>query len=124
MIISNAKQADAVTTASGTELRVLLDTRQGGQGRMSLAMETLKPGQHTEPHWHVHLEEIYYILAGQGRMEIGQEAESVRAGDTILIPLNRVHCLYNTGDGDLALLCAVSPPWHPQDHHSAEENQP
>jgi mannose-6-phosphate isomerase-like protein (cupin superfamily) len=123
MIVTHANTSAAMTTASDTELRVLLDTTEGGQGRMSLAMEILRPGQHTEPHWHTHLEEIYYILTGQGRMEIGDEAQEVHAGDAILIPINLVHCLHNTGEDDLALLCAVSPPWYPKDHHLVREDR-
>ena len=123
MIITNANTTTAVTSASGTEIRVLLDTTEKGQGRMSLAMETLQPGQHTDPHWHSHLEEIYYILTGQGRMEIGDEAREVQAGDAILIPINCLHCLHNSGDDDLVLLCATSPPWYPEDYHSVKEDE-
>jgi len=123
MIVTSASNCSVLKTGTNTELRVLLDTAGNGQGRMSLALETLKPGQHTEAHWHAHLEEIYYILSGQGRMEIGDEAQNVQVGDTILIPLNEVHCLHNTGQKDLTLLCAVSPPWHPEDHHPIHEEE-
>lgn len=122
MIVANVNTTTAVTSASGTEVRALLDTTEKGQGRMSLAMETLRPGQHTDPHWHAHLEEIYYILTGRGRMEIGDEARKVQAGDAILIPINRAHCLYNSGD-DLVLLCATSPSWYPKDYHSVKEDE-
>jgi mannose-6-phosphate isomerase-like protein (cupin superfamily)/GNAT superfamily N-acetyltransferase len=121
IVVVSADVAPGVTSESGTEIRVLLDSTARGQGRMSLAMETLKPGQHTAPHWHEHIEEIYYILQGQGRMEIGSEAREVRAGDTILIPTKHVHCLFNTGSDNLILLCAVSPPWYPEDLHLVEE---
>ncbi|MBE9507090.1 MAG: cupin domain-containing protein [Chloroflexi bacterium] len=123
MIVTNANTVPAIATASGTQIRVLLDTTGEGQGRMSLAMETLKPGQQVAPHWHTHLEEIYYILKGQGRMEIGDEAREVGIGDVILIPVNETHCLYNTGDDDLVLLCTVSPPWYPEDSHPVEEGE-
>lgn len=123
IVVANADTAISVTTESGTELWVLLDTAEKGQGRMSLALETLKPGQHTVPHWHGHVEEIYYILEGRGRMEIGDEAREVQAGDAILIPINQAHCLHNTGDDDLLLLCAVSPPWYPEDHHPVKKEE-
>ena len=121
MIVANADRIPAQTTESGTHLRVLLDTTGSGQGRISLAMETLRPGQHTAPHWHGDLEEIYYILQGRGRMAIAEELQDVRAGDAILIPVRAVHCLYNIGDQDLVLLCPVSPPWCPEDYHPAAE---
>ena len=122
MIVVNADSAASVTTESGTDLRVLLDTTEQGQGRMSLAMETLQPGQHTSPHWHAVLEEIYFVTKGTGCMALGDETREVRSGDAILIPTRLVHCLHNTGSGDLVLLCPVSPPWYPEDYHSAKEN--
>ncbi len=118
MVIVNVDTAPAQTTPSGTELRVLLDTTGEGEGRMSLAVERLRPGQHTCPHWHAHLEEIYFIIQGRGRMEIGPETCDVRAGDAILIPLRQVHCLTNTGDEDLVLLCPVAPPWVAEDYRT------
>ena len=121
MLIANASAAPATTTESGTELRVLLDTTEKGRGRMSLAVESFRPRQHTLPHWHSDVEEIYYVVQGQGRMEIGDEARQVHCGDAILIPVGEAHCLHNIGEDDLILLCAVSPPWYPGDHHSVEE---
>lgn len=121
MRVASFDSAPKMTTNTGTELRVLLDTTDGGQGRMSLATETLKPGQHTTPHWHDRLEEIYYIVAGEGRMEIGPEARPVKAGDAILIPICRTHCLHNIGDTDLVVLCPVSPPWYEDDYCVGED---
>jgi mannose-6-phosphate isomerase-like protein (cupin superfamily) len=121
MIVVHADMVPAQTTESGTQLRVLLDTTGLGQGRISLAMETLRPGQRTVPHWHEELEEIYYILQGRGRMVIAEELQDVRAGDAILIRVRAVHCLHNTGDQDLVLLCPVSPPWYAEDYHSVGE---
>ena len=121
MIVVNVDEVPVTVTDTGTRLRVLLDTTQDGQGRLSLAMETFSPGQRNAAHWHTELEEIYYIVAGSGEMEIGQERRVVRAGDSILIPPNQVHCLRNTGEVDLRLLCPVAPPWHPDDCHLAEQ---
>lgn len=102
------------------DLRVLIDTTGIGLGRLSLAEETFQPGQYIPPHWHAGLEEVYHVKAGQGRMRVGDDVEVVRAGDTILIPVDTVHSLHNDGDGVLVLLCAVSPPWHAEDHRPVE----
>jgi mannose-6-phosphate isomerase-like protein (cupin superfamily) len=118
MFVANVDEVPAATTDTGTQLRVLMDTTERGQGRLSLAIETLAPGQRTMAHWHGDLEEIYYILTGQGELTIGGEIRAVRAGDVILIPLDQVHCLRNTGDGQLTVLCPVSPPWYPEDYHT------
>ena len=121
MVVVHLDDAPAVTTETGTRLKVLLDTATDGQGRLSLAMETLGPGQRNARHWHAELEETYFILTGHGVMEIGAESQHVRAGETVLIPRDQVHCLRNAGDGNLCLLCPGSPPWHAADYHVVEE---
>ena len=99
------------------DLRALIDTTGIGLGRLSLAEETFKPGQYIPLHWHADLEEVYHVKAGHGRMQVADEATTVCAGDTILVPVNTVHSLVNDGDDVLVLLCAVSPPWRAADHH-------
>ena len=103
------------------DLRALMDTTGIGLGRLSLAEETFQPGQYIPPHDHQGLEEVYHVKAGQGRMRVGEETTIVRAGDTVLVPVDTVHSLHNDSAGVLVLLCAVSPPWHPGDHRLVEE---
>ena len=59
-------------------------------------------------------------MEGEGLIQVGGESRRVRAGDAILIPRYEVHTLRNTGEGELALICPVSPPWYPEDYHLAE----
>ena len=115
--IINRYQDVPVQYLEDRDLRALIDTRGLGLGRPSLAEETFQPGQYIPPHYHADLEEVYHVNAGQGRMQIGDEMETVGVGDTILIPVNTVHSLHNDSDDVLVLLCAVSPPWHAEDHH-------
>ena len=109
-----------VQSFEGRELRELMNTTGIGLGRLSLAEETFQPWFCTPPHWHADLEEVYYVKAGRGRLQVGDEVETVQAGDTILIPVNTVHSMHNDGDEVLVLLCAVSPPWRAEDHHLLE----
>jgi mannose-6-phosphate isomerase-like protein (cupin superfamily) len=103
------------------DLRSLIDTTGIGLGRISLAEETFRPGQYIPAHWHANLEEVYHVKAGQGRMRVGDETAVVHEGDTILIPVDTVHALHNDSDDVLVLICAVSPPWHDEDHRRTEE---
>ena len=119
-MIINRYQDVPVQYFEDRDLRALMDTTGIGLGRLSLAEEIFQPGQYIPPHWHADLEEVYHVKAGRGRMQVGDEVETVYAGDTILIPVNTVHSLHNAGDEVLVLLCAVSPPWHAEDHHLAE----
>jgi len=59
--------------------------------------------------------ETYYILAGEGRMHIGEGAAPVREGQAIYIPPGAAQWIENTGDGDLIFLAIVDPMWSEQD---------
>ena len=48
----------------------------------SLAEATLEPGGETAEHYHPRAEEIYYFVAGQGRMRLGDDEDASRAPAT------------------------------------------
>jgi len=37
------------------------------------------------------MEEIYYIITGQGRMQVGDEICEVKPGDAVHIPIGQFH---------------------------------
>ena len=82
--------------------------------RYSLAHAKVPPGGVTDPH-RLAGSEVYYILAGQGKMSIDDESRPVGAGDAVYIPPGAVQYIENTGPIDLAFLCLVDPAWQPED---------
>jgi mannose-6-phosphate isomerase-like protein (cupin superfamily) len=66
---------------------------------MSLAEATVGAGQTTEYHLHRTSEEIYYILEGEGLMEIEGEEEEVSKQQAVIIPSGKKHRITNIGDG-------------------------
>ena len=54
-----------VTAADGSEIRLLVDSRQGAV-KSSLVEVTLGPGEITRPVWHRTVEEVWYVLEGAG----------------------------------------------------------
>ena len=66
-------------------------------------------GLSTTPHYHPRTEEIYYILAGEACMRIGQETAGVGPGDAIAIPPGLTHQITNTGQEPLVFLCCCAP---------------
>jgi mannose-6-phosphate isomerase-like protein (cupin superfamily) len=66
-----------------------------------------------EEHTHEVEEQIYYILEGEGLMELDGDKKIVRPGLTIFIPPQVRHALYNTGTKDLTFLVVSSPPLKP-----------
>ncbi len=110
MDVQNIDEVPAFITADGSEIRELLAYRNSCIRQQSLAEARLDVGAKTTPHYHPHTEEIYYILAGSGRMRLGDDdVRAVGVGDAIAIPPGIVHQIENTGPGVLKFLCCCAP---------------
>lgn len=65
---------------------------------------TLKPGDTNNLHTHSKAEQVYFILQGEGTVQVGEETEEVRAGDVIFLPKGIKHGFFNTGKKQAVLL--------------------
>jgi mannose-6-phosphate isomerase-like protein (cupin superfamily) len=107
--------AEPFVTADGSTIRELCGIPTGGTTLHSLAEATLVPGQATQRHYHAESEEAYFILEGEGDLDIDGELGRVRAGDAVPIPPGTWHTLRNTGTAPLRLLCTCAPPYRHED---------
>jgi len=75
---------------------------------VSIARARVEPGVTTR--WHtVEAREIYYLLAGHGRAEVGEKTLLVGPGDAVSIPAGVRQRIANTGNEDLIFLCVCTP---------------
>jgi mannose-6-phosphate isomerase-like protein (cupin superfamily) len=102
-------------TADGSSIRELAGVPTGNAVNQSLAEATVPPGAETIEHFHRTSEEIYLFTSGMGRMTLGEEETSVRAGDAVVIPPGTRHKLRNTGPEPLVLLCCCAPAYSHED---------
>jgi mannose-6-phosphate isomerase-like protein (cupin superfamily) len=72
----------------------------------------LVPPGRAPDHYHRY-DEVIYILEGEGVLEIGGEQAPIRPGTCIHLPRTLVHCLANTGPGELRLLGVFTPAGSP-----------
>ena len=79
-----------------------------GAKHITTSLVEMEPGGAQKPHHH-ETEQCYMILEGNGIMEIDGEKATVGAGDTVFIPSNSVHSLYNESQTTLKYLSAGSP---------------
>jgi quercetin dioxygenase-like cupin family protein len=105
MRIARYTQLEPFTTKDGSTIREYLHTHA-----QSLAEAQLAPGQKTERHYHALSEEIYLLVEGAGRMEIGGAVQDVAAGDAILIPPGARHQITAGAEGT-RFLCCCAPPY-------------
>jgi mannose-6-phosphate isomerase-like protein (cupin superfamily) len=115
MDLHNIRDVAAFTTKDGSEIRELLAHRNSSIAQQSLAEARLAPGAKTTPHFHRVTEEIYYLLAGQAQMRIGDETRAVGPGDAIAIPPGNVHQITNSGSETLLFLCTCVPAYEHED---------
>jgi mannose-6-phosphate isomerase-like protein (cupin superfamily) len=115
MDIQQLDRVPAFITKDGSEIRELLAYRNSCIRRQSLAEARVPVGGSTAPHYHPQTEEIYFILEGQGRMQLDDQTSEVGPGDAIAIPPGARHQITNTGDVPLRLLCCCTPAYEHDD---------
>jgi quercetin dioxygenase-like cupin family protein len=71
----------------------------------------IPPGRAPE-HFHRY-DEVIYVLEGEGVLEIGGETAPLHPGACVHLPRTLVHCLANTGDGELRVLGVFRPAGSP-----------
>ncbi|MFW9805220.1 MAG: cupin domain-containing protein [Candidatus Thorarchaeota archaeon] len=116
MLVKRLDQLKQITALDKTVVREMLnpknDTTPLHLG-YSLAHAVLPPKKSSLPHRFKSASEVYYILKGEGVMQINDETEKVGPGDTIYIPPKAVQSIENTGETNLEFLCIVYPEWQP-----------
>jgi len=115
MIVINRDQASIVKTLHNSEIRPLIDRTTSPITQCSLAEETLPPGCSVKPHYHRDLEEIYYVVSGNGIMTVGEKSREVSAGDAVYIPKGHRHSLKNTGTESIRLILVCGPAFYYED---------
>lgn len=113
MIVRNIKDKEVMDTTylahNGAIAQMILDRRTLKEIGF-LATARLAPGRRIEPHIDP-MEEIYFIMDGEGEMGVDEETKYVVPGDAIWIPTGSSHGLANTGNEDLVILVIASPAW-------------
>ncbi len=100
-------------TKDGSTIRSILDRSNAPVEQQSLAEATVLAGNATERHYHKLSEEFYFLLEGEGTMEVDGESREVRPGDAVLIPAGAWHEI--TAMKDLRFLCCCAPPYSHDD---------
>ena len=115
MHLTNIDDAEPFASTDSSMIREVAGRVSLPSRNQSLAEATVHAGDATDEHYHPVCEELYFILAGSGRMRMDGEERDVCPGDCVLIEPGAVHKLFNTGDEPLRLLCCCAPPWQPGD---------
>lgn len=105
-----AEDALVVSAPDGSRVQVLLSL-QGG----SMATFTLQPGQVSAAVMHRSVEELWYLVAGRGRMwrrdAVHEEIVALEPGLCLGVPLGTAFQFRCDGDVPLVAVAVTMPPW-------------
>jgi mannose-6-phosphate isomerase-like protein (cupin superfamily) len=99
-----------VTAPDGSDVRILLGLEGGDMAHFELA-----PGEVSTPVTHRTVEEVWYVVDGEGEMWRRQgdreEVTKLRRGTCLTIPLGTAFQFRAMGDVPLSAVAVTMPPW-------------
>jgi mannose-6-phosphate isomerase-like protein (cupin superfamily) len=78
---------------------------------MSVTLVTAEPDSQQGVHIHPDSTQVYIVVAGAGRMIVGDEEADVSAGTLIQVPPGTAHAIRNDSDECLTYVSATVPPF-------------
>jgi mannose-6-phosphate isomerase-like protein (cupin superfamily) len=85
----------------------------------SVAHGTLAPGVRSKLH-RLRSSEVYYIIAGRGRLTVDDSVVAVEQGSVVYVPPGGKQSLENSGSSAVEFLCLVDPAWRLEDEEILE----
>jgi mannose-6-phosphate isomerase-like protein (cupin superfamily) len=120
MFVRDFRTCREITAGDGCRLRQMFNPLQDDLTlSYSFAIARLGPGESASLH-RLKSSEVYYILTGQGEMEIADETVEVQPGQVVYVPAEAKQRIKNTGQNELGFICLVDPAWRPEDEEILE----
>ena len=69
--------------------------------RLNVTHVRIRPGETVPAHTHTDEDQIYYVVSGDGFVQLDGVRTDVRAGSSVLIALGTEHAITNIGSGPL-----------------------
>ena len=108
----------------GRDLRWIVTGETVGAKQMSIAVMRCFPRAVVKPlHAHKDIEEVIYIIEGEGESWIDGELVKFSQGEAVFFPANSKHQVRNTSDRMLVTASIFSKPTSPDQYISYPENK-
>lgn len=115
MVSIKLQNIDAIDGGEGTKIRQIFHPHNTLNGiRFSLSHSSLEKGKKSKLH-KIKSSEIYYILEGEGNLQIDDDVFKISKNEAIYIPPHSKQRIENTGKNELKFLCIVDPAWKIED---------
>jgi len=107
--LSEGKRTDL---PDGSWVCELVSGPMNGAAATMLGFSTWLPGADTRQLVH-EVDELCYIVSGEGKLSIGEERVAYRAGQAVLVPAGVPHGVVNDSDGPMSMVYVFSYPEYP-----------
>lgn len=107
MFVRNKNTADK-RERNGLTSFFMFGRGDANEDQLAITIVDIEPRKRQRLHNHPEVQ-VYVIIAGQGKMQVGDETQAVQAGDCVYIPSNQTHGIENTGDSTLTYVSAATP---------------
>jgi quercetin dioxygenase-like cupin family protein len=101
-----------ILLGGGSWSRLLVTEGTAGAREACLGYSVFVPGTNTPQKIH-QAEELCYVLAGRGRLTVGDEVVEYESGQALFIPAGVPHGVANPYDEDLVMVFVFSHPDYP-----------
>ncbi len=82
----------------------LVDPEDSPSRSLKMGYTTIYPSGSTTGHVHDDMEEVYYVMSGEGEMVVGEDRFLVKPGDGLYVPPGVFHTTYQSGNMPLTVL--------------------
>jgi len=120
--IMNWKNLNQIEDGCGGEVYKIFDVEDSGLKNLEIAMCIFNPGEIARIHYHKKIEEVYFIVEGEGLIELDGTWYPVKAEDTIAIPIGVKHRMKNVSKNNILKFLSInSPEWEQSDMLQVDE---
>ncbi len=82
----------------------LIDPEECDSSRLTMGCTTIYPTGSTTGHAHDDMEEVYFVVSGEGIMKVGEDEFQIKAGDSFYVPPGEYHITYQRGNLPLTVV--------------------
>ena len=99
----------------------LISGALNGASETMLGFSTWQPGASTKQLIH-EVDELCYIVQGEGKLSVGDETVSYRAGQAVLVPAGVPHGVVNDSAAPMSMVYVFSSPEYPPTREAGLDN--
>lgn len=107
-LVVQPEDGEALTGPTGGTLRFKARGKETNWGVTAFTNE-IPPGAGPPLHVHAHEDELWYVIEGSLRLQLGDEIRPASSGSVVFIPRGTPHCFENIGDGWVRQLIVFTP---------------